>query len=189
MKRAVLHLWQRQPLLLRRQCLQVKSTLRGLIIRPPRQAYLIERKTGVTGTYSQIDQVVANVQSYSDTNGLAGNTKYYYRVRATNGTIYSAYSNETFAMTFLDAPAAPSNLAITAVQSNQVSLSWTDNSNNETGFKIQRKQGVTGTYTTIVTTGANVTAYNDRRYCPYRWYCVLLPGMCDKRDWRLCVFQ
>ena len=162
MKRAVLHLWQGQPLLLRRRCLQVKSTLRGLIIRPPRQAYLIERKTGVTGTYSQIGQVNANVQSYSDTNGLAGNTKYYYRVRATNGTIYSAYSNETFAMTFLDAPAAPSNLAITAVQSNQVSLSWADNSNNETGFKIQRKQGVTGTYTTIVTTGANVTAYNDR---------------------------
>src|SRR4029077_11364821 len=45
--------------------------------------------------------------------------------------------------------------------SNKVSLSWTDNSNNETGFKVQRKQGVTGTYATIITTGPNVTAYND----------------------------
>ena len=106
MKRAALRLWQHQRLLLRRRCRQVKSTLPGLIIPPPRQAYLIERKTGATGTYSQIDQVGANVQSYSDTNGLAPNTKYYYRVRATNGTINSVYSNEPFAVTFLDAPAA-----------------------------------------------------------------------------------
>src|SRR5260370_33900437 len=64
-------------------------------------------------------------------------------------------------MSGLDGPAAPSKLTITSVVSNKVSLSWTDNSNNETGFKIQRKTGVTGTYVTIVTTGANVTTYND----------------------------
>ena len=51
--------------------------------------YKIERKTTATGTYAQIDQVGANVQSYSDTNGLDPNTRYYYRVRATNGTIDS----------------------------------------------------------------------------------------------------
>ena len=123
--------------------------------------YKIERKTTLTGTYAQIDQVLANVQSYSDTNGLAPNTKYYYRVRATNGTIDSAYSNEPFATTLLDVPGAPANLTITSILSNQVSLSWSDNSNNETGFKIQRKIGVAGTYTTIRTTGANATAYTD----------------------------
>ena len=115
----------------------------------------------MNGTYAQIDQVGANVQSYSDTNGLAANTKYYYRVRATNGTIDSGYSNEPFATTLLDAPAAPSNLAITSLLSNQVSLSWSDNSNNETGFKIQRKTGATGTYADIRTTGANVASYTD----------------------------
>src|SRR5262249_27974593 len=122
--------------------------------------YKIERKTGVTGTYAQIALVPANSQSYSDT-GLNFNTKYYYRVRATNGTLDSDYSNEVSATTLLDGPAAPSNLTITAVLSNKISLSWSDNSNNETGFKIQRKTGATGTYATIVTTGANVTAYND----------------------------
>ena len=123
--------------------------------------YKIERKTTVTGTYAQIAQVGANVQSYSDTNGLAANTKYYYRIRATNGTIDSDYSNEPSATTFLDAPAAPSNLTITSLLSNQVSLSWSDNSNNETGFKIQRKTGATGTYVDIRTTAANVTSYSD----------------------------
>src|SRR5947208_2043901 len=45
--------------------------------------------------------------------------------------------------------------------SSSVSLAWTDNSNNETGFKIQRKQGATGIYTTIKTTAANITTYTD----------------------------
>ena len=124
--------------------------------------YKIERKTTVTGTYAQIAQVGANVQSYNDTNGLDPNTRYYYRVRATNETIDSDYSNEPSALTFQVTPAPPSGLAITSILSNQVSLFWTDNSNNETGFKIQRKTGTAGTYATITTTGANVTAYNDR---------------------------
>jgi fibronectin type 3 domain-containing protein len=123
--------------------------------------YKIERKTGLTGTYAQIVQVGANVQSYCDTNGLAANTKYYYRIRATNGTMDSDYSNEPFATTFLDAPAAPSNLTITSLLTNRVSLSWSDNSNNEIGFKIQRKTGATGTYVDIRTTGANATSYTD----------------------------
>jgi fibronectin type 3 domain-containing protein len=123
--------------------------------------YKIERKRTSAGTYTQIDQVGANVQSYSDTNGLDPNTRYYYRVRATNGTLNSDYSNTPSAVTFLDAPAAPSNLTITSLLSNKVTLSWRDNSNNESGFKIQRKTGVTGTYLDIRTTAANATAYNN----------------------------
>ena len=122
--------------------------------------YKIERKKTSTGTFAQIAVVGAGVQSYSD-GGLDFNTTYFYRVRATNGTIDSNYSNTASATTLLDGPAAPSNLTITSILSNKVSLSWTDNSNNETGFKIQRKTGATGTYATITTTGANVTAYND----------------------------
>ena len=92
---------------------------------------------------------------------LLANTKYYYRIRATNGTIDSDYSNEPFATTLLDAPAPPSNLTITSLLTNRVSLSWSDNSSNEIGFKIQRKTGITGTYVDIRTTAANVTSYTD----------------------------
>ena len=122
--------------------------------------YKIERKRTATGTWAQIALVGANVQCYGDS-GLDPNVRYYYRIRATNGTIDSAYSNTASATTSLDAPAPPSGLTITSLLSNQVSLSWTDNSNNETGFKIQRKQGATGTYATIATPGPNVTTYND----------------------------
>ena len=61
--------------------------------------YKIERKKTAAGTYAQIDLVGANVQSYNDTNGLDPSTRYYYRVRATNGTIDSDYSNEPSAVT------------------------------------------------------------------------------------------
>lgn len=57
-------------------------------------------------------------------------------------------------------PDAPSNLIATAVSNNRIDLSWTDNSNNETGFKIERRTE-SGTYIEIATVGANVTTYSD----------------------------
>ena len=59
------------------------------------------------------------------------------------------------------APAAPSGLTATAASSSQINLSWTDNSNNETGFKIDQATdcGFTQNLTTV-TVGANVTTYS-----------------------------
>jgi hypothetical protein len=59
------------------------------------------------------------------------------------------------------APAAPTNLAATAVSPTQIDLSWTDGSNNETGFRIERKTGAAGTWAEIATVGAGATAYAD----------------------------
>ena len=52
-------------------------------------------------------------------------------------------------------PAAPSNLTATASSSSQIDLSWTDNANNEEGFKIYRDGAL------VTTTAANVTSYSD----------------------------
>ena len=110
--------------------------------------------------YTEIATVGANVTSYTNS-GLAEATKYYYRVRAYNTIATSAYSSEKHATTLSDIPAPPSALTITSVTSNRVFLAWTDESNNEAGFKIQRKKGATGTYEEIATLGANVTTYTD----------------------------
>jgi hypothetical protein len=57
-------------------------------------------------------------------------------------------------------PAAPTNLVATAISSSQIALSWTDNSNNESGFQIQRSgNGVN--FALIATVDANVTTYTD----------------------------
>lgn len=121
--------------------------------------FKIERKTGTTGTWAQIGTSAANVSTYQDS-GLTKKTLYVYRVRATNTFGDSAYSSEAQGTTKDDPPAAPSALTATAPAWNQVSLSWTDNSNNETGFKIERSVSG-GSYVQIATVGANVTTYSD----------------------------
>lgn len=40
-----------------------------------------------------------------------------------------------------------------------IDLSWNDNSNNETGFRIEMKQGANGTFTPIATAGSNISNY------------------------------
>src|SRR5258705_545173 len=55
-------------------------------------------------------------------------------------------------------PVAPTNLAAVAASSSQVNLSWSDNSNNETGFKVQRSTNG-NSFSLVATLGANVTTY------------------------------
>src|SRR5262249_58160260 len=55
-------------------------------------------------------------------------------------------------------PAAPSDLAATAVSASQIDLAWADNASDETKFKLYRStDNVTWTYFAAV--GADVTAY------------------------------
>jgi len=54
-------------------------------------------------------------------------------------------------------PVAPSNLQAIVASASQINLSWIDNSNNETGFRIEMKPGADGTYREIGTVGANGT--------------------------------
>ena len=123
--------------------------------------FKIERKTGSGGTYAEIDTVGAGVTSYSST-GLTASTTYYYRVRAYNSGDNSSYCSEANATTLCSvAPSTPSGLSATAASSSQINLSWTDNSSNESGFKIERKTGSGGTYAEIATVSAGVTSYSS----------------------------
>lgn len=58
-------------------------------------------------------------------------------------------------------PAAPSSLSANATSASQINLSWSDNANNETGFKLERKTGSGGTWSQIATPGANTTSYSS----------------------------
>ena len=53
-------------------------------------------------------------------------------------------------------------------------LAWNDNSNNEDGFKIERKTGTTGTFSQIATVGVNITSYNDTNLIDGATYCYRL---------------
>lgn len=58
-------------------------------------------------------------------------------------------------------PVAPDDFLATAINSSQITLEWDDNAGNETGFKIERKQGDNGTWSQIKIVGANVEGYLD----------------------------
>lgn len=122
--------------------------------------FRIERSTNGSD-FSEIDSVGAGITSYSDTT-VAENTTYWYRVRAYNSYGYSGYSNtdsDTTPSCPPSAPAAPTNLAAKAAKYS-VDLTWTDNSDNETGFKIYRGSSPTS-LDLIDTIAADLTSYTD----------------------------
>ena len=58
-------------------------------------------------------------------------------------------------------PAAPSGLTVTSGGKGSATLNWTDNSNNEESFAIERSTTMSGGYTQVATVGANVRTYTD----------------------------
>lgn len=57
-------------------------------------------------------------------------------------------------------PIEPSNLIVLQNDNNDVALSWTDNSETEEGFKIERKVG-SGSYSVLVILDSGITGFTD----------------------------
>jgi hypothetical protein len=91
--------------------------------------------------------------------GLEWNKTYYWRANATNGSgstsLWSAY--RSFKTAIGPPPVAPTELSVAPLSSTSIKLYWLDNSNDETGFKIARKTGIT--YGTPVTVPADSKNY------------------------------
>jgi hypothetical protein len=108
----------------------------------------------------------ANQTAYNNT-GRAPNTTYFYRVRAFNPLGVSPWSNTASATTPSLLPAAPTNLAGSAVRipgnnfQDRVTLTWSDNAANETGFRIQRSTSPNFNNASNFNVGANITAFNQ----------------------------
>jgi len=123
-------------------------------------SFKIERSTNGVN-FSQIDTVGADVTAYSDTTA-AESTTYWYRVRASNSGGDSGYTNTASAATPAcpaTPPAAPSNLTLKGKRGG-VEISWTDNSDDEDGFRIYRGLSA-GSLSLVYTTAPNTTAYVD----------------------------
>jgi uncharacterized protein (TIGR02145 family) len=66
-------------------------------------------------------------------------------------------------------PISPSNLKATSLSITEINLTWIDNSTNEDGFKIERKEG-TSDFKVIATIGIDKTDYKDSLLTPYVQY-------------------
>lgn len=85
------------------------------------------------------------------------------------GQGYSAY----YSLAPADPPAAPSALSATAVSSSAIDLTWTDNSNDETTFNIERSLDG-AVFIDLASVAADVTSYADTGLSPETtyWYRV-----------------
>jgi hypothetical protein len=61
-------------------------------------------------------------------------------------------------------------LIATVVSASRIDLSWTDNSGNEDGFRIESKAGSGGTYASLGTVPAGTTAYSNTGLAPDTTY-------------------
>ncbi len=146
--------------------------------------FTVQRATNSGFTTGLVSFAAGNQTTYTDTTATKG-ADYYYRVYATNtvGTtqdsgfslspggnsfqtmsVNSGYSNTA---TVVYPPTAPTALTAVAGGPTVVNLAWTDNSNNETGFSIDRAiDSAFTTNLTAFTVGANVTTFVDTTATP-----------------------
>jgi hypothetical protein len=65
---------------------------------------------------------------------------------------------------------APTNLVATQGTTARIDLTWTDNADNEAGFKVERSQDGGTTYAEIASLPRDTTAYSDLGLLPGRTY-------------------
>ncbi len=125
----------------------------------------VERSTGNNNSYEVIGTLEADITDFQDVE-LIPNTTYYYRTRAFNQIGYSAYSNVINITTLpLEIPNPPTLGSINILSENTVKLAWKDNSDNESGFQIERAEESTD-YLLIYATSNDDTSYTDSLLSP-----------------------
>lgn len=119
----------------------------------------IQRSTSSSGTFTSLSSTLPGDRNYYEDTAPLRNTTYYYKIRAKNnctdwGTLSSAVSGMS-----PNSPAAPTNFAYTK-PNNNIYLTWTDNSTDETKFLLTKTDVITG-ITNEYELAANTTSYND----------------------------
>ena len=122
---------------------------------------IIERSGGQSAsTFVQIAQQEGSTGAFNDPDRSAGETLTY-RVRAHNSVGYSAYSNSaTASIPGAALPTKPTNIRA-ATMGGGLHVTWTDTSANETGFELERRTGVGGTFALLIRLGANASGHHD----------------------------
>jgi hypothetical protein len=126
--------------------------------------FIVERKIGEDGEWSEYDWVSQNT-TVCDITNLNPYTRYYFRVRAytTSGNA-DAVSKEILVSTAL--PAAPSDVVASSLSPAQVKITWKDNSDSEEGFKILRKPANGYYFTPLAVLKKDTTIYLDNNVQP-----------------------
>jgi len=147
-------------------------------------SYKILRSNSQSSGFTQTGTTAANSTRLIES-GLTEGATYYYRVLASNSVGDSTAATLTVTMgTSAPVPNNPTGLSASNITQNSARISWTDNSNNETGFEIGTCSGLTTStgagysycesgFNRVAVVSANVRTYtftNLEAETPYYYY-------------------
>ncbi|MCK5520198.1 MAG: SUMF1/EgtB/PvdO family nonheme iron enzyme, partial [Candidatus Marinimicrobia bacterium] len=108
--------------------------------------------------WTELSAQTGNIYTFTDQNASV-NITYEYKIISYIEETHS--EKKTLRHTAGFTINAPSNLQITKLSDTSLQLTWTDNSDNEEGFEIERASTGSATFVTLATKGANTTNHTD----------------------------
>ncbi|MBO9571225.1 MAG: hypothetical protein J7497_03310, partial [Chitinophagaceae bacterium] len=136
----------------------------------------VVRSETVNGDYIPVGTVDSNATSFTDS-GLVASKQYFYKVRAIGKNGESDFSSPVNASTpaMPATPIAPSDVHGEAGENNTITISWRDNSSNETKYDVYRSEdGVT--FTLIASLPANTNVFTDTSVTAQTYYYYYVAG-------------
>lgn len=142
-------------------------------------SFKIYRKKG-SGSWTLIVTKGANAKSYTDkaASGNTSTTSYSYYIKACNSKGCSPVTNTA------TVPYRPTGPGAVPYAADQIEVSWTDKSSNESGFQIYRKTGTcssTGSWILAGTNASNITTFIDSGLSPGTTYAYKIRAY--KKSW------
>lgn len=141
--------------------------------------FKVYRSTNASTGFTLVATLAGSERSYIDAT-ITKNTNYYYKV-ATVGTCGETLSPASYFGFAPDIPAKATGLTVVPnAANNAFTINWTDNSNNETGFIVERSiQGQAGV--TNFNVAANITTFTDNSVltCVNYFYTIRAKNNCD----------
>ncbi len=123
--------------------------------------FRLERKTGNGVAFELLTLSEIGITHYTDSS-LSPGTTYSYRVREIEGNQVYPYSVLVTISTpaVETVPSLPSGLVAEILSSREVKLNWNDNSNDETGFRLERSTA-DGSFSLLINVSGGTNFYTD----------------------------
>jgi fibronectin type 3 domain-containing protein len=138
---------------------------------------ILTNKTKGSYTY---DSTASTKQYYYYDNNISTDSTYYYRIKAYNKHGESDYTKEVRVTTMVTrVPSPPAQLTAEAIPG-KVNLSWSRGSDNEEGFRIERRAEKDKSFSEIRSVSAGVSSYCDTGFSPNTVYYYRIRAYNDK---------
>ncbi|MBT3231849.1 MAG: fibronectin type III domain-containing protein [Calditrichaeota bacterium] len=122
--------------------------------------FILERKHE-SSNWGQVDSLVENTSAYID-DEVFPNNRYMYRICAVNEVGRSSWlASEDWTAIPDGPPNAPIDLEAVPIDMSHINLNWSDVSNNEGGFIVERSLSGAGEFEVIIETNPGVVFFGD----------------------------